>query len=245
MSTRVGQRDLGDADRLRHSVGTGEVERLPGHAAHGRRVVGRSGVRGLVEQPGHAVDGQVVLDADRHQLAGVLLPPGVAGEDQERRGPKAGIGGEVERFPRRRHDCRIVLTHQLFGVRGEEAGPHVGGEAGPLEQPAEAADDGTVDRAIRAGLPGGGLGPGGERGDHQVVAADRLGILYGLLARAPGRSTGPGSDLRAQQPAEQFDALARFAGVGDGVGEERGGHVMGVARIGQLSGPHAVADGLR
>ena len=186
-----------------------------------------------------------MLDADLHQLAGVLFPSGFAGEDLERRGPKAGIGGEVECFPRCRHDRRIVLTHQLFCVRGEEAGPHVGGEVGPLEQAAEAADDGTVDRAIRAGLPGGGLGPGGKRADHQVVAANRLGILHGLLARVPGRGDGPGPDLRPQQPAEQVNALAGFGGVGDGVGEERSRHVMCVARLGQLGGPHAVADGLR
>jgi len=67
----------------------------------------------------------------------------------------------------------------------------------------------------------------------------------GLLARVPGRGDVPGPNLRAQQPAEQVDALVRFAGVGDGVGEERGRHVVGVARLGQLGGPYAIADGLR
>ncbi|WP_282785788.1 hypothetical protein [Nocardia sp. CC201C] len=186
-----------------------------------------------------------MLDTDLHQRTGVLLPPGVTRQHQQCRGAQPGSGGEVQRFPRGRHDRRIGLAHQLVGVRDEQVCPHLGGEIGAREQTIEAVDDRTVDRAVGAGLPRGGLGPGGERGDHQIVAPERFGVLHGLLPGVPGRGEGPGPDLCAEQPAEQVDALVRVGGVGDGVGEESGGDIVGIPRLGQFGGPHAIADGLR
>ncbi|MFI6742719.1 hypothetical protein ACIBI9_58330 [Nonomuraea sp. NPDC050451] len=87
------QHHLGDADRFGQPVGAREVEGLRSRAAHGGRVVGPGGGAGLVEQPGDAIDGQVVLGADRHQFAAEVVAFGqaavAAGKDLEGRRPQA------------------------------------------------------------------------------------------------------------------------------------------------------------
>jgi hypothetical protein len=156
----------------------------------------------------------------------------------------SGSGGEVECLLRCLQNGRVVLADQFARVRRQEPGPHRRGQFA-LQQAAQAVDDGPVHRAVRTGLPGGRLCPRGECGDHQVVAAQGLCVLHGFTACLTGGFDGSRPDLRAQQPAEQFDAFVRSGRVGDGVGEEVGRHVVGVAGLGKLGGLDAVADGLR
>ena len=115
------------------------------------------------------------------------------------------------------------------------------------EQPLEPSTTGWSTCAVRAGLPGRRLGPRGERGEQQVVAAGRPGGVQGPLPGDPAGAQRAGPHLRPQQPAEQVAAPvlgrrrpgSRVQRVAAPARSRSDRGVVGVAALGQLGGPDA------
>ena len=170
--------------------------------------------------------------------------PGVSFLDQERT-PNSPAG-----------NAPVAITFvRWLAVRDDQSREQLaagrGIQVGTPEQPRQGPDDRLVDGAVGPRLPGGGLAPGGEGGEREVVSADRLGGLHRPLAGCPRVGDPASPDLRAQQAAEQVNPALRDLGSGPdqplaGVGslaEQCHRTVIGVAAIGQLSSPDPVLDG--
>jgi hypothetical protein len=65
----------------------------------------------------------------------------------------------------------------------------------------------VVDHAVRPCLPRSRLGPGGEGGGHEVIAARGRRGVRGPLAGGARRCDPARPDLRSQQAAEQVGLL--------------------------------------